>query len=261
MRLGLYVSDDNVNGFCAFFYVVNTASRIERSGVGNRVHLSENTANLIIGAGKESWVEPRSDVVHLKGIGSVKTFWLVGSKANSKAGSVADYSDHSGIGGNDWARHLIKGGADGTSLKDQTARLVAWNTESLLRLLQQVAASRGGPPKKGSSKRVKKLMPKAAPLNEVAEIISLPAFSSKKTGKRISPEAIEFGPDVKQQLYSYVSWVASAYKENPFHNFEHASHVSMSVNKLLSRIVAPEISVEDVDENKAETVMAAQLHE
>ena len=29
------------------------------------------------------------------------------------------------------------------------------------------------------------------------------------------------------------------YPENPFHNFEHASHVTMSVTKLLSRIVAP----------------------
>jgi predicted glycosyltransferase len=29
------------------------------------------------------------------------------------------------------------------------------------------------------------------------------------------------------------------YRNNPFHNFEHASHVTMSVSKLLSRIVAP----------------------
>lgn len=31
-------------------------------------------------------------------------------------------------------------------------------------------------------------------------------------------------------------------KENPFHNFEHASHVTMSTNKLLSRIVAPDLT-------------------
>jgi hypothetical protein len=29
------------------------------------------------------------------------------------------------------------------------------------------------------------------------------------------------------------------YRNNAFHNFEHASHVTMSVTKLLSRIVAP----------------------
>ena len=32
--------------------------------------------------------------------------------------------------------------------------------------------------------------------------------------------------------------VADLYHNNPFHNFEHASHVTMSVVKLMSRIVA-----------------------
>jgi hypothetical protein len=43
------------------------------------------------------------------------------------------------------------------------------------------------------------------------------------------------------QLDDYVSAVASMYRDNPFHNFEHASHVVMSVAKLLSRIVVPDI--------------------
>jgi hypothetical protein len=41
------------------------------------------------------------------------------------------------------------------------------------------------------------------------------------------------------QLHNYVATIASLYRDNPFHNFEHASHVTMSVVKLLSRIVAP----------------------
>jgi hypothetical protein len=32
------------------------------------------------------------------------------------------------------------------------------------------------------------------------------------------------------------------YRDNPFHNFEHASHVTMSVSKLLSRIVAADVA-------------------
>jgi 3'5'-cyclic nucleotide phosphodiesterase len=39
-----------------------------------------------------------------------------------------------------------------------------------------------------------------------------------------------------------------------FHNFEHASHVTMSVSKLLSRIVAPDIEAETGD-------LAANLHD
>jgi hypothetical protein len=35
------------------------------------------------------------------------------------------------------------------------------------------------------------------------------------------------------QLSSFVSSIAALYQDNPFHNFEHASHVTMSVVKLL----------------------------
>ena len=43
-----------------------------------------------------------------------------------------------------------------------------------------------------------------------------------------------------KQLRNYVTLIAKAYRDNPFHNFEHASHVTMSAVKLLNRIVAPE---------------------
>jgi 3'5'-cyclic nucleotide phosphodiesterase len=38
------------------------------------------------------------------------------------------------------------------------------------------------------------------------------------------------------------------YNDNPFHNFEHASHVTMSVVKLLSRIVAPTAVLEALED-------------
>ena len=52
--------------------------------------------------------------------------------------------------------------------------------------------------------------------------------------------------DKPRQLKDYVSAIAATYREdNPFHNFEHASHVTMSVVKLLGRIVAPDVSLDD----------------
>jgi len=39
--------------------------------------------------------------------------------------------------------------------------------------------------------------------------------------------------------------------DNPFHNFEHASHVTMSVMKLLSRIVAPDVTNAPTDTDEA----------
>jgi hypothetical protein len=52
-----------------------------------------------------------------------------------------------------------------------------------------------------------------------------------------------------EELRSFVQTIASLYNDNPFHSFDHANHVVMSVNKLLSRINAP-----DLDECTAEEI-------
>ena len=50
-----------------------------------------------------------------------------------------------------------------------------------------------------------------------------------------------------------------SYNDNPFHSFEHASHVTMSVTKLMSRIVAPSHVLDSCDEDKQD--LAATLHD
>jgi hypothetical protein len=76
-------------------------------------------------------------------------------------------------------------------------------------------------------------------IDEVKEIITLPRFNAEASIKEVDLDAVLLGPNVLGQLRFYISTVASMYKDNPFHSFEHASHVTMSVIKLLSRIVAP----------------------
>jgi hypothetical protein len=74
-------------------------------------------------------------------------------------------------------------------------------------------------------------------LNEVKEIIHLPEFAAS------NQDNLNRSISAKKQWRSsrdYVSIIATMYRDNPFHNFEHASHVTMSVVKLLSRIVAPD---------------------
>mmetsp|Transcript_28086 Transcript_28086/g.51174 ORF Transcript_28086/g.51174 Transcript_28086/m.51174 type:complete len:459 (+) Transcript_28086:297-1673(+) len=51
-------------------------------------------------------------------------------------------------------------------------------------------------------------------------------------------------------LHEYVTTIASMYRDIPFHNFDHASHVTMSANKLLNRICTP---YEDEDDTAART--------
>lgn len=56
--------------------VVNLASRLEETSLPNKIHISEKMAFMLA---DEFIVEPR-DVLKMKGIGEVKTYFLLGKK-------------------------------------------------------------------------------------------------------------------------------------------------------------------------------------
>jgi hypothetical protein len=74
------------------------------------------------------------------------------------------------------------------------------------------------------------------------------------------PKTIQLDTVVLEQLESFVTAVANMYRQNPFHNFEHASHVTMSVVKLLNRIIAPDGVYEESRDGKKHQV-ASTLHD
>jgi class 3 adenylate cyclase len=76
------------------------------------------------------------------------------------------------------------------------------------------------------------------PRDEYCEVIHLPHFDPYKLARR-SSDLMETVLDetIRTQLRDYVTTIACAYNDNPFHNFEHASHVTMSANKILKRVV------------------------
>jgi class 3 adenylate cyclase len=59
--------------FQLFGDTVNTTARIESSGSKNRTHISQETANLLIAGGKESWVTRRHTKIDAKGKGEMQT--------------------------------------------------------------------------------------------------------------------------------------------------------------------------------------------
>jgi hypothetical protein len=95
------------------------------------------------------------------------------------------------------------------------------------------------------------------PLDEVADKIALTNFDMKVAMTENDGSTVVLSPEVTSQLRSYVADIAAMYHENPFHNFEHACHVTMSVIKLLKRIATPELDVE----NFKATDLASQLHD
>lgn len=94
-------------------------------------------------------------------------------------------------------------------------------------------------------------------VDEVVEIITLPKFNPKSIKALEKFQTVELDEAVVTQLQDYITTIAQMYRKNPFHNFEHASHVTMSANKLLNRIVIPE----NVDYDRESNDIASDLHD
>ena len=77
-------------------------------------------------------------------------------------------------------------------------------------------------------------------IDEVVEVISLPKFNANCASTR--GRCVVLPKEVHNQMKEFVASIASMYRQVPFHNFEHASHVTMSANKLMKRIILPEDS-------------------
>ena len=280
MRIGLHsgpvtagVLRGEKSRFQLFGDTVNTAARVESTGMRNRIHISEETANLLETASKGHWIKPREDLVHAKGKGELKTFWLICEDAagGSERNGGTPTSDvrcstmalTSLTTSNPEIPETVVESAipEKTELSPKMLRLVDWNAEVLQRLLKLIIAKRSARTisrKKSPEAIAKKerdiLMKDGMVLDEVEEIVTLPNFDAAASKNRIDPGTVQIPPKVAEQLREYVKSIASQYRNNPFHNFEHASHVTMSVSKLLSRIAAPDI--DETDQN-----LASSLHD
>ena len=225
---------------------------MESTGQKGRVQVSEETAELLSAGGKKHWLVQRGEKVDAKGKGEMTTYFLVDEDHSTETKSITTSEPLPGpISQNMADLSLEKQGLD-----SKAERLVGWNVDVLWRLLKKVVARRianGHGDSHVSSEEEESFEENTGSIiDEVQEIISLPRFDP--SAQRNEPDEVQIKDVVKEELHNYVSSIASMYRQNPFHNFEHASHVTMSVVKLLSRIVAP---AEGMDGND----MASSLHD
>ncbi len=208
---------------------------METTGFPNRIHVSETTAQLLLAAGKSHWIQAREERVEAKGKGLMQTYWI-DSQTTTRNGKRSSESSEFG-----------QSSATYGATESDNERLITWNTDVLKRMLRQIVASRSNVSTSSQEK-------KGAPilfgnegrmvLDEVKEIIELPDFEAREVNKnRLDPESIELDVQVCSELREYVTAIAQSYRRNSFHSFDHASHVLMSVSKLLNRIVAPDVAL------------------
>ena len=227
---------------------------------------------MLAARGKNHWVVPREDKVTAKGKGELQTYWLKNIRggegrsvisAISRSSGPSSHADTTSRGHAEQAprvqssRRLSRHGKD---VAEKQRRLVDWNTDLLVSLLKQIEQRRR------LSARTSRISVKAAAswndrvrhceekssdtvkgelFDEVREIIELPQFNANAAihmERNQENLAADLDPKVKSQVHEYVEMIASMYNPCEFHNFEHASHVTMSVTKLLGRIVAPDIA-------------------
>lgn len=87
-----------------------------------------------------------------------------------------------------------------------------------------------------SSEEVIIAFPETKPIDEVKTIIALPKVDGEFFEDISDVSNVVIGRDVADQLSEFVTCITAMYGSCPFHNFEHASNVTMSVVKLLSQI-------------------------
>jgi hypothetical protein len=265
--------------FQLFGDTMNTASRMESTGERYRIHVSQDTARKLKKGGKGHWVGARDGIVNVKGKGEMKTWWVqprrcselsestntdhavieqIPSPRESKFRRSPPSARRASKTADNWGDMTV----DIYEVDaDKKARLVDWNVEILGALLSKVviwrsikSQSGGGVLRRRRSDNsmnvdIALLMESldsdeedkpSGVLSEVSEIIYLPAYTENSTllGS-LSADASVLSDVVRAQLKHYISQIADLYHNVPFHNLEHASHVTLSANKLMKRIISP----------------------
>lgn len=216
------------------------------------IQVSQETANLLMEAGKESWVVPREDLVEAKGKGKLQTYWLkwsssaggesVGDTKSVGSGqSVPDQDGPIDFAADDMPEAISfvsKSGQrmtlDPRELPEKVVRLVDWNVDILMQMLKEVEAKRLSTglatDRRDKMARLEyEVMRKASlVITEAQEIISFPEYTQEL---QHDPRFITIDETVQRQLRKFLLGIASMYPANPFHNFEHCSHVTLSVSK------------------------------
>ena len=199
--------------------------------------LRSNTATILYGETKENAFSPSCGVASREGSSQV----LSSSTRMHKTLSNTDLMDcHD-------ADDVVSRAAAEEGPSEELQRLVKWNAAVLERFLSKVVEHSDIYERMCSQvPNMKKLMKELLEGYEAAEVIPSPWFDREAsrraiTRKNSTKERPSRLPEAaREELQKYVLRIAMKYQQVHFHAFEHASHVTMSANKLMNKICSRE---------------------
>ena len=109
---------------------------MESSGTPNRIHASHKTAEELIKRGKGDWVKERSDLVDVKGIGVVQTYWIEPIRNDQLSSSAGSHQALQPLSAESNEYMTIQPNHNGQADETGTEQLIAWSAEALESLLR-----------------------------------------------------------------------------------------------------------------------------
>jgi len=211
LRIGLHsgpvvagVLRGDKSRFQLFGDTMNTASRMESTGMPNKIQVSQETADLLTIEGKGHWLTQRKEPVIAKGKGELNTYFLSSNSDSENEFSPQEVSD----------------AADEAATYD---RIADWTVEVMAGLIKEIVTSRNNASTPRTPRSKLKLLErdvslhnqagKLTVLDEVQEIIELPDFQAKSAKTRkVSDVALD--PKVLRELRDYIRTIACMYHSN-----------------------------------------------
>jgi 3'5'-cyclic nucleotide phosphodiesterase len=198
---------------------------MQTNSLPGKIMCSQKTRDLLVDAGREDWTIQRDDLIEVKGKGQMCCYWIV---------------HQSDRGYRNRGEKLFERGS-----KQEIERQVSWLSETFVGMINDMLHER-----KVTNARVRKtdaithtVQFQKHPRSEVTESINLSQkkknpSNNKSKNRRKSTATKLVTQEVSKQVSKYIDIIANLYRNNPFHNFEHACHVAMATKKMLSRIAS-----------------------
>ena len=174
------------------------------------------------------------------------SFWLIPNAKKYRANSTTSHDARS-------AENKVH-----MSIQSRQDRLIDWVCEILSEPMKMIILQNRTTEKCDPNGLFHKRTGNENLIDEIREVITLPDFDTNMIHGDHITNGIQLDIEVKKQLRLYVEAISSMYHNNSFHNFEHACHVTMSVSKILKRIVTPDL---DVDQIKGTLSLASHVHD